>query len=233
MIPESSSGAACRGLAVGSRSLCGRTPGALRRPSSRCRGRHPGRPELARRLGAPLDVWSCASSACREPRSSRGERREDGTRVVRPDVAELATPKRSRGRRQEGRELQRRERMDRNGHATIDVRGRTGHRRRRRARDRRAMPSRRSRCARATGAVAVAVPVAPRRGVPAAARPADEVVCLHAGDGLRSVGSAYEDFSQTADEEVARCSARLEAATCQRWVSAERVERDRRGRSRR
>ena len=52
------------------------------------------------------------------------------------------------------------------------------------------------------------MPVAPREVCEELRALADEVVCLHSGDALGSVGSAYEDFSQTADEEVCALLAR-------------------------
>lgn len=50
--------------------------------------------------------------------------------------------------------------------------------------------------------VTLAVPVAPVETVPRLRQAADEVVCLHALRNLQSVGQWYLDFSQTSDEEV-------------------------------
>jgi predicted phosphoribosyltransferase len=52
--------------------------------------------------------------------------------------------------------------------------------------------------------VIVAVPVAPRESCRALARVADEVVCGFMPNPFLSVGTWYEDFAQTSDEEVRR-----------------------------
>lgn len=52
--------------------------------------------------------------------------------------------------------------------------------------------------------VVVAVPVGARAAVDRLRDEADEVVCLHAPPGFRSVGAAYRDFTQVSDEEVVR-----------------------------
>ena len=54
----------------------------------------------------------------------------------------------------------------------------------------------------------VAVPVAPRDVCRELGAFADEVVCLDASRTFGSVGSAYDDFSQTQDEEVCDLLAR-------------------------
>jgi putative phosphoribosyl transferase len=48
----------------------------------------------------------------------------------------------------------------------------------------------------------VAVPVAPRETCVALRAEVDEVVCLATPEPFHSVGSWYEDFRQTTDEEV-------------------------------
>ncbi|GGC46787.1 phosphoribosyltransferase [Chelatococcus reniformis] len=48
----------------------------------------------------------------------------------------------------------------------------------------------------------LAVPVAPADALPDLAPLCDELVCLATLDPFRAVGLAYEDFSQTSDEEV-------------------------------
>jgi predicted phosphoribosyltransferase len=50
--------------------------------------------------------------------------------------------------------------------------------------------------------VVVAVPVAPHEVCEALRREADEVVCLLTPAAFRSVGTWYDDFSQTSDDEV-------------------------------
>jgi putative phosphoribosyl transferase len=50
----------------------------------------------------------------------------------------------------------------------------------------------------------LAVPVAPAEILPALAAECDEIVCLSTPDPLYAVGAHYVDFSQTDDEEVRR-----------------------------
>jgi putative phosphoribosyl transferase len=50
--------------------------------------------------------------------------------------------------------------------------------------------------------IIVAVPVASEHALEALREDAGEVICLHAPTPFFAVGQAYEDFSQTADEEV-------------------------------
>lgn len=56
--------------------------------------------------------------------------------------------------------------------------------------------------------VVVAVPVAPPETVREIQHLADEVVCIHAPEGFTAVGSWYEEFGQTSDEEVHELLAR-------------------------
>jgi predicted phosphoribosyltransferase len=51
-------------------------------------------------------------------------------------------------------------------------------------------------------AVVIAVPVAPRETCAALGRDVDAIVCARMPDPFRSVGSWYEHFDQTSDEEV-------------------------------
>ena len=68
--------------------------------------------------------------------------------------------------------------------------------------------------ARAHGAarVVLAVPVAPRGWQARIAGAADELVCVHTPDDFYAIGQFYADFSQTTDEEVVTC---LQAAAAQ------------------
>lgn len=52
------------------------------------------------------------------------------------------------------------------------------------------------------GRIVVAVPVAPAETCTLLSRLADDVVCLHAPSRFRAVGSFYENFGQTTDDEV-------------------------------
>lgn len=52
------------------------------------------------------------------------------------------------------------------------------------------------------GRVVLAVPVAPASELPALRSLVDDLVCLHAPEAFRAVGCFYVDFEQTSDEEV-------------------------------
>ncbi len=56
-------------------------------------------------------------------------------------------------------------------------------------------------------AIVVAVPVAPPSTVAELERVADEVVCLLSPEWFFAIGSWYDDFGQTSDEEVRACLA--------------------------
>jgi putative phosphoribosyl transferase len=173
--------------------------------------------ELARELDVALDVYLVRKlGAPGREELAMGAIASDGTRVMNDDVvarlritegeiAGIATT--------ESRELERRERRYRDGRAAIDVRGRTvilvddglatG------ASMRVAALALR---AREPGKLVIAVPVAPRDVCGSLGAFADEVVCLATLTSFRSVGSAYEDFSQTQDEEVCELLARARLA---------------------
>ncbi|MEW2138456.1 phosphoribosyltransferase family protein [Streptomyces sp. NPDC005409] len=67
--------------------------------------------------------------------------------------------------------------------------------------------------AQGAGRVVLAVPVAPPDAIAWLATEADEVVCLSTPRAFRAVGEWYADFSQTPDEEVVDLLARAAAAT--------------------
>jgi putative phosphoribosyl transferase len=104
---------------------------------------------------------------------------------------------------EETRELERRERVFREGRAAHDLRGRfvllvddglaTGSTMRAAARAVRAH---------GPAGVVVAVPVAARSTAEDLAREADEVVCLATPESFHAVGQWYQDFTQTSDDEV-------------------------------
>jgi putative phosphoribosyl transferase len=52
------------------------------------------------------------------------------------------------------------------------------------------------------GRLVLAVPVAPPEAVEALRHEVDEVVCLHTPDDLYAIGQFYDDFSQVEDDEV-------------------------------
>lgn len=59
--------------------------------------------------------------------------------------------------------------------------------------------------------IVVAVPVAPLDTVERLRRDADEVTCVETPEPFRAVGSWYEDFAQTEDEEVLQALSRARA----------------------
>jgi putative phosphoribosyl transferase len=169
--------------------------------------------ELARELGVALDVYLVRKLGVPgHEELAMGAIASDGTRVLNETViAELGISDQmiASAAAAEGSELERRERVYRNGRAAADVRGRTvilvddglatG------ASMRAAALALR---ARKPAKLVLAVPVAPRE-VRDELRPlADEVVCLDAIDRFRAVGASYDDFSQTRDEEVCELLAR-------------------------
>ena len=172
--------------------------------------------ELARELGVALDVYLVRKlGAPGREELAMGAIASDGTRVMNDDVVAALGITRDEIARialREGRELERRERTYRGGRAAIDVRGRTvilvddglatGASMRVAALAVRAHEPER---------LVIAVPVAPRRCATELRAFADEVVCLDTSM-FRSVGSAYEDFSQTQDEEVCDLLARARAS---------------------
>lgn len=108
----------------------------------------------------------------------------------------------------EGRELERRERLYRSGRAPLDVEGRvvilvddglaTG------ATARAAVASLRQR---RPAQVILAVPVGAPETVARLREVADDVVCLETPPDFRAVSLAYRDFSPTSDAEVVSCLA--------------------------
>src|SRR4030043_314814 len=52
--------------------------------------------------------------------------------------------------------------------------------------------------------ITVAIPVGPPSTIRELKKEADHVVCLHTPESFQAIGQFYEDFAQTADEEVTR-----------------------------
>jgi len=177
------------------------------------RGGAPVAAEVARVLGAPLDVLVVRKVGVPwQPELAMGAVGEEGATVRNDDVvrsAGLDEPTLRAAERRERAEVERRARLFRGGRAPEPLAGRT------------ALivddgiatgATVRAACAiaRARGAakVVVAVPVAPPETLiqlRAGANPdADEVVCLEAPAGFMAVGMHYVDFRQTPDEEVIR-----------------------------
>ncbi|MGW5261678.1 phosphoribosyltransferase [Microbispora sp. NPDC004025] len=163
--------------------------------------------QVARALGAPLDVIVVRKLGVPyQPELGFGAIGEGGVRVLNPDVLRLANVTRdemAEVERRERAELERRAQRFRGDRAPVDLAGRTvivvddgiatgG--------------TARAACqvARAHGAsrVVLAVPVGAPETIASLRRDADEVVCLDTPDHFYAIGAWYDDFSQTRDEDV-------------------------------
>jgi putative phosphoribosyl transferase len=171
------------------------------------RGGVPVAAEVARALGAPIDVILVRKLGVPvQPELGLGAIGEGGVRIINSEVvaithvtdAEIAAVE-----KRERAELERRARRFRGDRRRTPLAGRTaiiiddgiatG-------------STARAACqvARAQGAVRVvlAVPVAPPSACAALAADADEVICLETPAHFLAIGEWYEDFSQTRDDEV-------------------------------
>jgi uncharacterized protein (TIGR00369 family) len=171
------------------------------------RGGVPVAAEVARALGAPLDVILVRKLGVPvQPELGMGAIGEGDTRVINADVVRYARVSEadiSAVERRERSELERRIKRFRGDTPREPLAGRiavlvddgiaTG-------------STARAACqvARAQGAarVVLAVPVAPPSAQAALAGDADELVCLEMPQRFLAIGEWYEDFSQTRDEEV-------------------------------
>jgi putative phosphoribosyl transferase len=163
--------------------------------------------EVARKLGAPLDVLVVRKLGLPgHEELAMGAIGPGGARILNDEVVRLTHVDPSvigHVAAREGREAERRERVYRDGRPRIDVRGRhvavvddgmaTG------ASMRAAVASLRQQGARR---ITVAVPVGSPGACEELQADADDVVCLTAPDWLFAIGPFYEDFSPTSDEEV-------------------------------
>jgi putative phosphoribosyl transferase len=171
------------------------------------RGGVPVADEVARALGAPLDVLVVRKLGVpgREE-LAMGAIASGGVRVLNGDVIAAAGVSRREIEavaEREGRELERREGAYRGGRPPIDVAGRTaivvddglatG------ATMRAAITTLRER---RVGAIIVAVPVAAPEICAEIGGLADETVCALTPERLTAVGLWYRDFAPTSDEEV-------------------------------
>jgi len=174
------------------------------------RGGVPVAAEVARALGAPLDVFCVRKLGVPgEPELAMGAIATGGVVVVNEAVvAEISAPPElvAEVAAAERAELDRRERAYRGDRPPLPLAGRTvvlvddglatGASMRAAVRAvRSAGPAR----------VVVAVPVAAAETCRSLEAEADEVVCPLAPKGFRAVGGWYEDFSATSDDEVRRC----------------------------
>jgi uncharacterized protein (TIGR00369 family) len=171
------------------------------------RGGVPVAAEVARALGAPLDVILVRKLGVpAQPELGLGAIGESGARVINPEVvqyAHVSEAEIAQVERKERAELQRRAQRFRGDVPHEPLAGRiavivddgiaTG-------------STARAACqvARALGAatVVLAVPVAPPSADTAMRGDADEVICLEMPERFLAIGEWYEDFAQTSDEEV-------------------------------
>ena len=171
------------------------------------RGGVPVAAEVARALGAPLDVLLVRKLGVPgHAELAMGAIATGGVRVlnrsvtgpldIRPEVVDEVAAR-------EAAELERREQAYRPGRPPLDVAGRvvvvvddglaTG------STMRAAVTALR---AKGPARVVVAVPVGSRETCRDLAQEADEVVCAHSPAGFRSVGEWYDDFAQTTDDDI-------------------------------
>jgi predicted phosphoribosyltransferase len=163
--------------------------------------------EVARALGAPLDVFVVRKLGLPgHPELAMGAIASGGVRVLNEDVlGSIAVPQAAIDAvtRTEQVELERRERAYRDGRPPVPIEGRvvllvddglaTGSTMRAAV-----LAVRRLRPAR----VVVAVPVGARQTCDELRSLADDVVCASTPEPFRAVGLWYADFSQTTDDEV-------------------------------
>jgi putative phosphoribosyl transferase len=171
------------------------------------RGGVPVAAEVARALGAPLDVIVVRKLGVPvQPELGMGAIGEGDVRIINPEVVAITHVTDAEIAAVEGREraeLDRRARRFRGDRPRTPLAGRTaiiiddgiatG-------------STARAACqvARAQGAarVVLAVPVAPPSACSALAADADEVICLETPGHFMAIGEWYQDFSQTSDREV-------------------------------
>ena len=165
--------------------------------------------EVARALGAPLDVLAVRKlGAPGNPEFGVGAIAEDGTAVLDTDTARrvgMTTEILRATIEREARELRRRVERYRDGRVPLEVRGRTvivvddGL-----ATGLTDLAAVRALRARGAGRIVVAVPVGSRESVALVGEEADQVVCHTTPDELLGVGHWYEDFSPVSDADVLR-----------------------------
>jgi uncharacterized protein (TIGR00369 family) len=171
------------------------------------RGGVPVAAQVARALGAPLDIILVRKLGVpAQPELGMGAIGESDARVINPDVvryAQVSEAQIAEVERRERAELQRRAQRFRGGAPHEPLAGRiavivddgiaTG-------------STARAACqvARAMGAarVLLAVPVAPPGADVGMRGDADDVICLEMPGRFLAIGEWYEDFAQTSDEEV-------------------------------
>jgi putative phosphoribosyl transferase len=176
------------------------------------RGGVPVGAQVARALGAPLDVIVVRKLGVPFQRElGMGAVGEGGVEVTDPEVihaAGIRSRELAEVEEREQAEVERRAKRYREGRSPVPLEGRvavivddgiaTG-------------STARAACriARALGAarVVLAVPVAPPGWQDRIGDDADELVAVATPSGFMAIGQFYDDFSQTSDEEVIRCLA--------------------------
>jgi putative phosphoribosyl transferase len=163
--------------------------------------------EVARALGAPLEVMQVRKLGVPgHEELAMGAIASGGVRIVSENVVEaLGIPERviATVAAVEAQELERRERVYREGRLFPDIRERTvilvddglatGSTMRAAAVALRSLGAAR---------LVAAVPVAPKESCDAMREVVDEVVCASVPERFQAVGEWYDDFSQTSDQEV-------------------------------
>jgi putative phosphoribosyl transferase len=174
--------------------------------------------EIARGLGAPLDVFVVRKLGVPgQEELAMGAIATGGVRVINADVVDaLRIPPAviDRVAAEEARELERRERAYRGDRPEPDVRGKTvilvddglatG------STMRAAVAALR---AQGPARIVVAVPVGAQSTCEELSREVDEIVCLAMPEPFLAVGRFYDDFSQTTDQEVHDLLAAARGAT--------------------
>jgi putative phosphoribosyl transferase len=164
--------------------------------------------EVARELGAPLDVFIVRKLGMPgHEEYAMGAIASGGVRVMNPEVAELRIPPAAVEAiaDREKRELERREQLYRGNRPPLDVKDRivilvddglaTGSTMRAAALAVRRLGPKR---------IVIAVPVGARATCNEFSGEVDEVVCARSPEPFMGVGAWYDDFGQTSDEEVHR-----------------------------
>jgi putative phosphoribosyl transferase len=162
--------------------------------------------EVARRLGAPVDVFVVRKLGFPgHEELAMGAIASGGVRVLNPEAIAYGVTRDDieRVTEKERRELERRERLFRGDRPPVRVAGRTvilvddglatGSTMRAAVRALRQQQAAR---------IIVAVPIAAPSTCAEMEKEADEVVCAATPEPFRAVGLWYEDFTQTTDEEV-------------------------------
>ncbi|MEV4611014.1 phosphoribosyltransferase [Kitasatospora sp. NPDC049258] len=176
------------------------------------RGGVPVAAEVARALGAPLDICVIRKLGVPDqPELGMGAIGEDGARVVNERVmrgAGVSPAQLAEVEQQERTELARRARRYRRGRPGVQLRGRTvvvvddGV-----ATGSTALAACRIVRARGAARVVLAVPVAPQDWAERLEEAADELVCPFTPARFWAIGQFYQDFEQTTDDEVLDCLA--------------------------